>query len=69
MYTLVYFTLLVCKLWQSNFPQKLQNGEGGTILKLSQLTEILYTVHKSLYEWFPEHVCQLGLKKKRKKIY
>ena len=37
MYTFIYFTLLVFKLWQKQFSQKmLQFCEGGTILKRNE---------------------------------
>ena len=36
MYTFIYFTLLVFKLWQKQFSQKLQFCEGGTILNLNE---------------------------------
>ena len=37
MYTFIYFTFLVFKLWQKQFSQKLQFCEDGIILKGSRM--------------------------------
>ena len=46
MYTFIYLTLLVFKLWQKQFSQKLQFCEGGTILNDCNNYSIMYSTFK-----------------------